>query len=73
MSEYFGIKKEQNIFQPMSEILQVLGVLQFAKRPISERFTLFDSDNPEGISSNYLLLLGLWPEANEIGDIKIVC
>ena len=53
------IKKEQKILQPMSEILQVLGVLQFAKRPISERFTLFDSDNPEGIFSNHLLLLGL--------------
>ena len=53
------IKKEQKILQPMSEILQVLGILQFEKRPISERFTLFDSDNPEGRSSNHLLLLDL--------------
>ena len=30
------IKKEQKILQPMSEILQVLVILQFQKRPISE-------------------------------------
>ena len=32
------IKKEQKILQPMSEILQVLAILQFEKRPISELF-----------------------------------
>ncbi len=30
------IKKEQTISQPMSEILQVLSILQFEKRPVSE-------------------------------------
>ena len=49
------IKKDQKILQPMSEILQVLGILQFVKRPISELFTAFDSDNPEGRFSNQLL------------------
>ena len=53
------IKKEQKILQPMSEILQVLGILQFEKRPILELFTAFDSDNPEAIPANQLLLFDL--------------
>ena len=53
------IKKEQKILQPMSEILQVLGILQFEKRPISELFTAFDFDNPEGRFANQLLLFDL--------------
>ena len=53
------IKKEQKILQPMSEILQVLAILQFEKRPISELFTVFDSDNPEGRFTNQLLLFDL--------------
>ena len=53
------IKKEQKILQPMSEILQVLGILQFEKRPISELFKTFDSDNPEGTFSNQLSLFDL--------------
>ena len=50
------IKKEQKILQPMSEILQVLGILQFEKRPISERFTAFDSDNPEARFANQCVI-----------------
>ena len=53
------IKKEQKILQPMSEILQVLGILQFEKRPISELFTAFDSDNQESRFANQLLLFDL--------------
>ena len=53
------IKKEQKILQPMSELLQVLAILQFEKSPISELFTEFDSDNPEGGFANQLLLFDL--------------
>ena len=53
------IKKEQKILQPMSEILQVLGILSIWKRSISELFTVFDSDNPEGRFANQLLLFDL--------------
>ena len=53
------IKKEQKILQPMSEILQVLGILQFDKRPISELFTAFDSDSPKGSIANQLSLFDL--------------
>lgn len=53
------IKKEQKVLQPMSEILQVLGILQFEKRPIPELFTAFNSANPEGRYSNQLLLFDL--------------
>jgi len=34
-------------------------ILQFEKRPISELFTAFDSDNPEGRFANQLLLFDL--------------
>jgi len=53
------IRKEQKILQPMSEILQVLGILQFEKRPISELFTAFDANNPEARPANQLLLFDL--------------
>jgi transposase len=53
------IKKEQKILRPMSEILQVLSILQFEKRPISELFTAFDFDSPEGGFANQLPLFDL--------------
>ncbi len=53
------IKKEQKILRPMSEILQVLSILQFEKRPISELFTALESDDPEGDIANQLPLFNL--------------
>jgi len=43
----------------MSEILQVLSILQFKKKPISELFTAFDFDSPEGSFANNLPLFDL--------------
>ena len=49
----------------MSEILQVLGILQFEKRPILELFTAFDSDIPEATSANQLLLFDIEPDTSD--------
>ena len=53
------IKKEQKISRPMSEILQVLSILQFEKRPISELFTAFSHNSEDGDIYNQLQLFDL--------------
>jgi len=53
------LKKEQGLLQPMSEILQVLGILQFEKRAVSELFTAFPSDIRDSDVCNPLPLFDL--------------
>lgn len=53
------LKKEQRLLQPMSEILQVLSILQFEKRPISELFTAFSYNSEYGDIHNQLSLFDL--------------
>jgi hypothetical protein len=53
------LKKEQRLLQPMSEILQVLSILQFEKRPISELFTAFSHNSEDGDIYNQLQLFDL--------------
>lgn len=53
------IKKEQEILPPMSEILQVLSILQFEKRPISELFKPSYTNAPNGGLGNQLSLFDL--------------
>ena len=53
------IKKKLDIQQPMSEILQVLSILQFEKRPISELFTAYTSNSPNSESHKQLSLFDL--------------
>ena len=53
------LKKEQRLSQPMSEILQVLSILQFEKRPISELFTAFSYNSEESDIHNQLPLFDL--------------
>ena len=53
------LKKEQGLSQPMSEILQVLSILQFEKRPVSELFTAFPSDTQNSDIHNQLPLFDL--------------
>lgn len=50
------VKKEKLIQQPMSEILQVLGILQFEKTPISRLFSEPISENQTGDPCNQLSL-----------------
>ena len=53
------LKKEQRLLQPMSEILQVLSILQFEKRPISELFTAFSCNSEHSDTHNQLPLFDL--------------
>ena len=53
------LKKEQRLLQPMSEILQVLSILQFEKRPISELFTAFSCNSEYSDIHNQLPLFDL--------------
>ena len=51
------VRKEQKIFQPMSEILQVLGITQFEKKPI---FEMFKGDLSESSNSPFYKQLTLF-------------
>jgi hypothetical protein len=53
------LKKEQRLLQPMSEILQVLSILQFEKRPVSELFTALHYNSEHGDIYNQLPLFDL--------------
>ena len=53
------LKKEQRLLQPMSEILQVLSILQFEKRPIPELFTAFSCNSEYSDIHNQLPLFDL--------------
>lgn len=53
------IRKEQKILQPMSEILQVLGITQFEKTAIPDLFKQELSDNQKDDLCNQLVLFDL--------------
>ena len=52
-------QEKQRLLPPMSEILQVLTILQFEKRTVSELFTASPSDTRDSDSCNQLPLFDL--------------
>jgi hypothetical protein len=53
------VRKEQEIVQPMSEILQVLGITQLEKKPIFELFKDDLSQSQNDLFCNQLTLFDL--------------